>query len=58
MDLRAEIGELRDKGIELLLYEGSGQDVDGVWTTPNGDLVAWFKDPDANVLSLTQPAKN
>ena len=58
VDLRAEIGELRDKGIELLLYEGSGQDVDGVWTTPNGDLVAWFKDPDANVLSLTQPAKN
>jgi catechol 2,3-dioxygenase-like lactoylglutathione lyase family enzyme len=27
---------------------------DGVWTTPGGDKVAWFADPDGNVLSLTQ----
>ncbi len=26
----------------------------GIWTTPNGDKVAWFKDPDGNVLSLSQ----
>jgi catechol 2,3-dioxygenase-like lactoylglutathione lyase family enzyme len=26
----------------------------GIWTTPNGDRVAWFKDPDGNVLSLSQ----
>ena len=53
-DLRAVIGELRDRGTELLRYEGLGQDVDGVWATPSGDLVAWFHDPDSNVLSLTQ----
>ena len=29
----------------------------GVWTTPSGDLVAWFKDPDGNVLSITQFAQ-
>jgi hypothetical protein len=26
----------------------------GVWTTPDGTSVAWFKDPDGNILSLTQ----
>jgi catechol 2,3-dioxygenase-like lactoylglutathione lyase family enzyme len=26
----------------------------GIWTTPNGDKVAWFKDPDGNVLSVSQ----
>jgi hypothetical protein len=35
-------------------FEGMVQDDLGVWTTPGGDLVAWFKDPDGNVLSLTQ----
>jgi hypothetical protein len=27
---------------------------DGIWTTPSGDKVAWFADPDGNTLSLTQ----
>jgi hypothetical protein len=35
-------------------YEGMDQDSDGVWTAPGGDKVAWFTDPDGNVLSLTQ----
>ena len=26
----------------------------GIWTTPNGDKVAWFRDPDGNVLSVSQ----
>jgi catechol 2,3-dioxygenase-like lactoylglutathione lyase family enzyme len=26
----------------------------GIWTAPNGDQVAWFKDPDGNILSLSQ----
>ena len=30
------------------------QDALGIWTAPNGDQVAWFKDPDGNTLSLTQ----
>jgi catechol 2,3-dioxygenase-like lactoylglutathione lyase family enzyme len=53
-DIRAVIRELRDRDVALLRYEGLDQDDEDVWTTPNGDLVAWFKDPDANVLSLTQ----
>jgi len=30
------------------------QDSAGVWTTPAGDRVAWFNDPDGNTLSLTE----
>ena len=26
----------------------------GIWTTPNGDKVAWFKDPDGNILGVSQ----
>jgi catechol 2,3-dioxygenase-like lactoylglutathione lyase family enzyme len=53
-DLRTVIRELHDRDTEVLRYDGMGQDDDGVWTTPGGDLVAWFHDPDANVLSLTK----
>ncbi len=56
-DLRAVIRELRDRETDMLRYEGFDQDDDLIWTTPNGDLVAWFQDPDANVLSLTQLAQ-
>ena len=53
-DVRAVIRQLRDREIAMIRYDGMNQDDDGVWTTPNGDLIAWFNDPDANVLSLTQ----
>jgi hypothetical protein len=35
-------------------YDSLEQDNRGVWTTPSGAQVAWFKDPDGNTLSLTQ----
>ena len=53
-DIRAEIGELSERGVSFERYEGLGQDESGVWTSPSGAKVAWFKDPDGNVLSLTQ----
>jgi predicted enzyme related to lactoylglutathione lyase len=31
------------------------QDAIGVWVSPSGARVAWFSDPDGNVLSVTQP---
>ena len=55
-DLRLAVAELRDRGTAFLRYEGLDQDHQDVWTTPNGDLVAWFQDPDLNVLSLTELA--
>lgn len=54
----AEIGitmqKLVARGVEFARYDGMEQDDDGVWTTPTGDRIAWFKDPDGNTLSLTQ----
>ena len=53
-DLRSAVAELRDRGADFLRYEVLDQDDQDVWTTPSGDLVAWFQDPDLNVLSLTE----
>jgi catechol 2,3-dioxygenase-like lactoylglutathione lyase family enzyme len=46
--------DLKSKGVVFQLYEGMSQDELGIWTTPGGAKVAWFQDPDGNVLSLTQ----
>lgn len=48
------IDRLAAEGVSFLRYEGMPQDDQGVWTTPGGDQVAWFNDPDGNVLSLTR----
>jgi catechol 2,3-dioxygenase-like lactoylglutathione lyase family enzyme len=53
-DIATTMAELVSKGITFTRYDGMGQDADGVWTTPGGDQVAWFLDPDGNNLSLTQ----
>ena len=45
---------LAARGVEFLRYVGMDKDPAGVWTTPDGDRIAWFRDPDGNVLSLTQ----
>jgi catechol 2,3-dioxygenase-like lactoylglutathione lyase family enzyme len=46
--------ELEHKGIVFERYEFLEQDEKGVWTTPDGAKIAWFKDPDGNTLSLTE----
>ena len=43
-------------GVTFRIFDGMEQDAVGVWTTPDGSKVAWFNDPDGNLLSLTQPA--
>lgn len=53
-DITAAARGLAAKGVVFLRYDGMDQDSDGVWTTPGGDKVAWFTDPDGNVLSLTE----
>ncbi len=52
--IRAVIAKLAKQGVRFERYEGLLQDEQGVWTTPSGAKVAWFKDPDGNTLSLTQ----
>ena len=53
-DIVATARGLARRGVVFLRYDGMNQDDDDVWTTPGGDKVAWFADPDGNVLSLTQ----
>ncbi len=53
-DIRKAMKDLTSKGITFERYQGMPQDELGVWTTPDGHQVAWFKDPDGNTLSLTQ----
>jgi catechol 2,3-dioxygenase-like lactoylglutathione lyase family enzyme len=53
-DIRSTIKLLNDKGIFCEKYDYFDQDELGVWTAPSGSKVAWFKDPDGNILSLTE----
>ena len=41
------------KGVVFERYEGMQQDDLGVWSAPDGGKVAWFRDPDGNLLSVT-----
>jgi len=52
-DITATITALNNKDVFCEMYEFMQQDDLGIWTSPNGSKVAWFKDPDGNVLSLT-----
>ena len=53
-DIAATVESLTQRSVVFRRYEGMGQDDRGIWTTPSGDRIAWFADPDGNVLSLTQ----
>lgn len=54
-DIRATATALRECGIAFTIYEGMGQDALGIWTSPDGaSKVAFFSDPDGNVLTLSQ----
>jgi catechol 2,3-dioxygenase-like lactoylglutathione lyase family enzyme len=45
---------LKEKGVQFERFGFLEQDELGIWTAPTGDKVAWFKDPDGNVLSVSQ----
>jgi catechol 2,3-dioxygenase-like lactoylglutathione lyase family enzyme len=49
-----DVARLTALGVRFNRYDGLVQDAYGVWTTPGGDRIAWFPDPDGNTLSLTQ----
>jgi catechol 2,3-dioxygenase-like lactoylglutathione lyase family enzyme len=53
-DISVEVEELGKKGVVFSRYEWLQQDDRGIWTSPGGAKIAWFKDPDGNTLSLTQ----
>ncbi len=45
---------LSEKGIHFEVFGFFKQDELGIWTAPTGDKVAWFKDPDGNMLSVSE----
>jgi catechol 2,3-dioxygenase-like lactoylglutathione lyase family enzyme len=53
-DARSAVAKLSEKGVKFERYQEMQQDELGIWTTPAGGKVGWFKDPDGNLLSLTQ----
>jgi catechol 2,3-dioxygenase-like lactoylglutathione lyase family enzyme len=55
-DIREAVRELTEAGVTFEWFDGMPQDDLGIWATPDGSAVAWFKDPDGNILSLAQLA--
>jgi predicted enzyme related to lactoylglutathione lyase len=55
-DIRADLTRLQKSGVVFTRYPGMNLDELGIATFPHGDQVAWFSDPDGNVLSLSQHA--
>lgn len=55
-DMEQTVADLTANGLTFERYPFIPSDqVDalGIWTTPTGSKVAWFKDPDGNTLSLS-----
>lgn len=52
-DIREIVRQLKERGIVFERYPFLEQDPDGVWVAPGGTSIAWFKDPDGNLLSLS-----
>ena len=52
--IEAAMAELALRGVTFERFAFLSQTASGAWTSPNGAKVAWFKDPDGNLLSLTQ----
>jgi len=54
-DIEASVKKLAKNGVTFERVPGLEQDDAGIWTTPDGlAKVCWFKDPDGNLLSMTQ----
>jgi catechol 2,3-dioxygenase-like lactoylglutathione lyase family enzyme len=53
-DVRASVDSLRRISVVFNIYPHFKHDELGIWTAPGGKIsVAWFRDPDGNVLSIT-----
>jgi hypothetical protein len=52
-----EVRALVARGVVFEKYPFVEDQKTGIWVAPGGDKVAWFKDPDGNVLSLSEHVK-
>ena len=53
-DIAATVRNLGARGVVFERFAGLEQDAVGIWRTPDGSQVAWFRDPDGNLLSVAQ----
>jgi len=53
-DIQDCVAGLCKQGVQFEKFSHLPQDELGVWSSPSGAFVAWFKDPDGNTLSLTE----
>jgi len=52
--LRTTIAALAARGVTFERFPGLVQDAQGIWAAPSGAQIAWFRDPDGNLLSLAE----
>ena len=52
-EIEKVVATLRDRGVVFEKFDGMDQDDLGIWKSPAGK-VAWFKDPDGNILSVSE----
>ncbi len=55
-DIEKTVDALTAKGVVFARFGFFVQDARGIWSAPDGTKVAWFHDPDLNLLSVVQPA--
>lgn len=53
-DIERVVDALTARGVVFEKYPFVQDQARGIWTAPGGSKVAWFKDPDGNVLSVSQ----
>ena len=53
-NIDAAVRDLESAGVRFERYDFLKQDAFGIWTSPSGARVAWFKDPDGNTLSVSE----
>jgi catechol 2,3-dioxygenase-like lactoylglutathione lyase family enzyme len=53
-DIGATVRELGEAGVCFERYAQMKQDELGIWSSPSGAKVAWFKDPEGNILSVSE----
>jgi len=53
-NIEKAVWELGEKGVAFERFAGLQQDGLLIWRSPSGAAVAWFKDLDGNVLSVTE----
>jgi hypothetical protein len=53
-DIERAVDELGTAGVQMIRYEGLGQDERGISRSPGGPAIAWFTDPAGNILAVVQ----